>query len=266
MAMKAWALWVLLLVVVVIVVAAAVVVFARPPMVERLEAPDCQKQGKLLLVQGGSNPTTVCVARDVCTNAVKGIDVGGRCMCDSTRLWNGSDCALPTPRPAPEEARVLEGLRQRATQVISHVRTSRANDPRTRMLLERVKRVELLSPEESKPNADGSFKNGKFSYGNGTVYVRARDTKGVIRTWPSLCMTLLHELAHAGRKKEPNETSHSKGWNDTWVWLLSIATQELGWVVEVKCSDCGFYGLCDRPTCPRCEWKNTRCGSLKPIP
>lgn len=152
----------------------------------------------------------------------------------------------------------LQWLQLRVAEFARHLQTTHGQDPRTRALLAKLTSVRLLSAEESAPR-EGSWKNGKFQHSTGRLFVAPTDNKGRPRTQSSLLKTVVHELAHATRYKEPGETSHSQQWKQTWLWFLGIATQELGWVVDIKCAECTYYGLCDQSQCPKCNWMQNLC-------
>ena len=131
------------------------------------------------------------------------------------------------------DAGTLRWLRQRVQEFADLLATEHAGDRRTRALLSKLTEVRLLPPEESAPRG-GSWKNGKFKHSTGQLFVAPRDNRGQPRTHSSLLKTVVHELAHATRFKEPGETSHSQEWKQTWLWFLAIATKDLGWRVDIK--------------------------------
>ncbi|NBU17336.1 MAG: hypothetical protein EBS48_10085, partial [Actinobacteria bacterium] len=151
------------------------------------------------------------------------------------------------------DARVLVWVRARVTEFLDNLRARHGDDPRTRAVLAKLADVRLLADADAQPR-DGSWRNGKFRHSTGTLFVAARDPKGGVRKPSSLLKTVVHELAHATRTKEPGEASHSQQWKQTWLWFLHVATTELGWTVDIKCAECTYYGLCDRQQCPKCNW------------
>lgn len=157
-----------------------------------------------------------------------------------------------------EDAAVLRWLRRRVKQFVDHLAAEHGLDHRARAIQSKLVEVKLLEGGESAPNG-GSWKNGKFKHSTGQLFVAPRDTKGALRTHSSLLKTVVHELAHATRCKQPGETSHSQEWKQTWLWFLGIATNDLGWRVDIKCAECTFYGLCDRSQCPKCNWLQNLC-------
>lgn len=155
-----------------------------------------------------------------------------------------------------DDQAVLKWIRRRAEEFTAHLHESYGDDPRALALFDKLEDVQLLEDAGEKK---GSWSNGKFKHSTGVLYVVPRDPRGAIRTRSSLLKTLVHELAHATRHKEPGEQAHSPQWKQTWLWFLEIATGELGWEVDIKCAECTFYGLCDQERCPKCNWLQNLC-------
>lgn len=154
---------------------------------------------------------------------------------------------------------VLDWIRERVDRFTEHLEATHPDDPRTQALFDKLSDVRLLGSGESEPSG-GSWKNGKFRHSTGVMYVAPRDLHGAVRSESSLSKTIVHELAHATRHKERGEASHSPQWKQTWLWFLEIATQDLGWVVDIKCAECTFYGLCEQDGhCPKCNWLQSLC-------
>ena len=160
------------------------------------------------------------------------------------------------------DGEVLDWMRTQVEQVMTHLQTRYPNDERTKALVANVLAVHLTPYGETVPNAKGISLNGKFRYASGELYVSSRDSKGKLRTKPAMNQTILHELAHATRKSAflgKNENSHSPMWKQAWLWLLEVATKELGWQVEITCNQCTSYGLCSQTECPKCIWLQRLC-------
>lgn len=153
---------------------------------------------------------------------------------------------------------LLRWVQARVRQFMEHLASRHGSDPSTQTLVAKLREVRLLSAEEASPRG-GSWKNGKFKHSTGQLFVAVRDPRGRPRSHSSLLKTVVHELAHATRCKEPGERSHSPSWKQTWLRFLGIATQELGWAVDIKCAECTFYGLCSRSQCPKCNWLQNLC-------
>ncbi len=155
-------------------------------------------------------------------------------------------------------SQTLRWLRERVAEFREHLRTRYPDDPRVIDLESKLKDVRLLPANEAQP-VGGSWRNGKFKHSTGVLYIAAYQPDGTPRTQSSLLKSVVHELAHATRNKTQGEDSHSQYWKQTWLWFLSIATGELGWVVDIKCAECTYYGLCDRRHCPKCNWLQGLC-------
>lgn len=153
---------------------------------------------------------------------------------------------------------VLDWIREKVDEFVGTLQSSHSDDPRAQRLFEKLNDVRLLDPEESAPR-QGSWRNGKFKHSLGALYVAPRDPTGAFRTESSLLKTVVHELGHATRRKYAGEGSHSPQWKQTWLWFLGIATNDLGWPVDIKCAECTRYGLCDQNACPKCNWLQNLC-------
>lgn len=156
---------------------------------------------------------------------------------------------------------VLDWLTARVEEFVGLLERKHGADPRAQALFAKLGDVRLLADCESVPDR-GSWKNGKFKHSTGVLYVAPRDVTGALRTESSLLKTVVHELAHATRFKQPLEAAHSPAWKQTWLWFLKLATEELGWRVDIKCAECSFYGLCAsdaRAQCPKCNWMQNLC-------
>jgi hypothetical protein len=158
---------------------------------------------------------------------------------------------------------ILAWLRARVAEFVDLLRSQHADDPRAQDLLAKLTDVRLLPASESEPRG-GSWKNGKFKHSTGVLYVAPRTPRGEVRTDSSLFKTIVHELAHATRFKAAGEESHSQAWKQTWLWFLSLATQDLGWTVDIKCAECTYYGLCDKSACPKCNFIQRLCKPYVP--
>lgn len=157
-----------------------------------------------------------------------------------------------------DDAKVLAWVRSRVQQLVSHVRDHHGADARTSALVRKLKDVRLMSRAEAGA-VSGAWRSGKFTHSTGVLYVTPVEQDGSPRTEQSLLKTIIHELAHATRFKTSGEDSHSQEWKQTWLWLLQVATQDLGWRVEVKCAQCTYYGLCHEEQCPKCVWLQNLC-------
>jgi hypothetical protein len=165
---------------------------------------------------------------------------------------------LPWYMTGRSDRSILLWIRGRVDEFVDLLQSKYPADARSQALLGKLADVKLLPRDESAPN-NGSWKNGKFKHSTGVLYVAPRTPDGAPRAESSLAKTIVHELAHATRIKEPGEASHSPQWKQTWLWFLSLATNELGWEVDIKCAECTFYGLCDKSQCPKCNFVQNLC-------
>lgn len=141
-----------------------------------------------------------------------------------------------------------------------HVLRTYPDDPRIATIVRKLRSVKAMEATEVRATpAPGMWHSGKFKHSTGELSVALTDYLGVPRTVSAVRKTIVHELAHASRVKEPGETSHSQQWKQTWLWLLNVATTQLKWDVDVRCSECSFYGLCDTHQCPKCQWMLNLC-------
>lgn len=163
----------------------------------------------------------------------------------------------PLARTATD-AEALDWVRARVDEFVAHARDAHGADPRVRALLGKLRAVRVMSAAEASPRA-GSWRNGKFKHSTGELFFAARDPSGAVRTESSLLKTVVHELAHATRHKEPGEAAHSPQWKQTWLWFLELASEQLGWVVDIKCAECTYYGLCSQDQCPKCNFLQQLC-------
>ena len=132
-------------------------------------------------------------------------------------------------------------------------------DPGLEAKVRAVRDVRILRDPKIRQLPDGrvSFNSGKFKHSTGVLWVGATDGYGRRRGRGDMLMTLLHEMAHATRGPTDltKDIAHNDAWNGVWRRLLTHATQELGWEVEVGCAECTYYNLCDAAQCPKCRWK-----------
>lgn len=158
---------------------------------------------------------------------------------------------VETDRRTHEDAASLDYIRKTVEKFRHHLETNHRNDERTRAMLSKLRGVRLL-PQQRTGN---TYISGLFSHPTGLLMISARDGMRKLRTYGSLNKSIIHELAHATRFKYPGEKSHSTSWKSAWIFFLSVATKELGMVVDVPCSSVTFYGL-QKNDCPECDWES----------
>jgi hypothetical protein len=147
----------------------------------------------------------------------------------------------------------LKKLRQHLEQV----------DPELAVLLQKVKDVKIM---RGTPGQTTTVINGKYQHRSGILWIANRGHRGRRRSRPSMLMTLIHEIAHAVHgpvKNFDTHMPHGEHWSSTWMTLLGHVTQHLGWEVEVRCSACTFYGLCEASQCPRCMFAQETCAPYR---
>lgn len=153
-----------------------------------------------------------------------------------------------------------EWVQAQVGALLDHIQHAHADDPRTAAVVSKVRGVRAQDVLESSTTpAPGTWHSGKYKHSTGELFVALRDLSGAPRPASSIRKTIVHELAHATRSKNSGEASHSQQWKQTWLWLLNVATAELGWEVDVRCAECSYYGLCDTHQCPRCRWMLNLC-------
>ncbi|AGE59824.1 hypothetical protein ATCVTN60342_609R [Acanthocystis turfacea Chlorella virus TN603.4.2] len=151
-----------------------------------------------------------------------------------------------------EDEKALRFLKNQVKTFVTHLRMNYLDEETTKNLLTKFADVQLLPYK--KGSTSGTYTSGMFDHASGILYVAPRDGSGDLRDTASLNKSICHELAHGTRFKYPGETSHSSEWKTAWKRFLRIATEDLGWVVEVPCSSMSFYGL-QHDDCPACKWE-----------
>ena len=149
------------------------------------------------------------------------------------------------------ESLKLGFLQQKLRQLVDRLRTAHAKDARTKRVLD-------VFPKQT-ISIDTSGNQGQMRYT--PAVVMAIDVTGKIaKNLNALC----HELAHCSL---PAATpglvcGHGAAHTEAWLWLLNIATLELGWkFVELSCPDsCKKYNICDPlRQCPGCYVTGSGC-------
>jgi hypothetical protein len=75
--------------------------------------------------------------------------------------------------------------------------------------------------------------------------------KGEFDDRERLVTRILHELAHS------SGTGHDREFYDTHRFFAKVASEELGWKVEVNCRLCCDATVPCETVCPKCEWMET---------
>lgn len=151
-----------------------------------------------------------------------------------------------------------EWVREQVWALLDHIRHAHGDDPRTAVVVSKIRGVRAQDVLQSVSTpAPGTWHSGKYKHSTGELFVALRDHAGAPRPASSIRKTIVHEVAHC--TKEQGEASHSQKWKQTWLWLLNVATAELGWDVDVRCAECSYYGLCETHQCPACRWMLNLC-------
>jgi hypothetical protein len=122
----------------------------------------------------------------------------------------------------------------RATQLLAHLAATRATDPRTQRLV--------------------GVWDGRSVYNTDDqgVVRFTRDRTMVLGTGVTNAQLLL-AMAHSASDPvgRPCEA--------IMLFLVTVATEELGWRVEIDCSTCHSTGVCNDQHCPKCVFESTDC-------
>jgi hypothetical protein len=169
---------------------------------------------------------------------------------DPTRL----DVTHPESRP-PEtdyESMKLGFLQGEVRRLVYRLRDKYPKDARTRRILD-IFKDQVIAIDTTK-------NQGQMRYSPRQVL--AINISNIVA---KNLMTICHELAHCSLPSTtPNlSCGHGPAHTEAWLWLLKIATEELGWeYVELACPDsCTRYGICDpRRQAPGCYIVGTGCG------
>lgn len=96
-----------------------------------------------------------------------------------------------------------------------------------------------------------TVRRGKFDRHNGHLRIAREGHKGKPLPLSVVHGILVHEVAHACLE----DGKHSPEWSRLYAQLLRVATEDLGWDVQLECSTCKFYGVCSAQDCPLCSQK-----------
>jgi thiamine biosynthesis protein ThiC len=144
-----------------------------------------------------------------------------------------------------ETVMILRHLRQK-TDRLMHVAA-----PAYPNLAANVRDVQQFPPDDMVDNVRKTVRRGKYDRATKTIYISTVSHTG--RPLPPGVMNgiIAHELAHAA-----SVSNHQDEWRATYLAMLHLATNVLGWDVLLECSACGMYGVCDPVMqCARCTRK-----------
>ena len=155
--------------------------------------------------------------------------------------------ASPPHSRAPKtelESLKLGYLQQKLRQLIDRLSVAYPKDLRTRRIKDVFSKQTIA--------IDTSGNQGQMRY-KPKVVLAIDFSNGIAKNLNVIC----HELAHCSLPAdEPGLLcGHGPRHTETWLWLLNVATKELGWeFVELSCPhSCEKYGICDPlRECPGC--------------
>jgi hypothetical protein len=156
-----------------------------------------------------------------------------------------------------EESELLNQLTAKITEFTDHLKAKYPDHPMARRVLENWNGEIKISTRKT---------GATFYRGNGCMIINPNyeSTKKVARagnpvdSFERLLTRLLHELAHSWYG------NHSAPFYDAQRWFLRVATEDLGWTIDVNCRVCcGYTGaICSKQTvCPKCNWLETGCSA-----
>ena len=145
-------------------------------------------------------------------------------------LFLETGCGRTDVNASPEVLQVAKALERDAQRLLRHLEDTHAADPRT-LLLKQTWNKQIL------PATD--FANSKtkasFNKKTGCLYMRLNEPKTMAQ-WRAV---MLHELAHVAG------VGHDETYRRMWIFLLNVATKELGMDVALHCyTACNAYNVC----------------------
>lgn len=153
-------------------------------------------------------------------------------------------CATPTGRPVAVD--------HPAAMVDELLRAARARHPDDcglRRASRAIRGVQLADDDPDMVNWERmTVRRGRFDRERGVLHVTTRRPDGRPLHPGIVRGVIVHEVAHAAQA----DGKHSDAWRGTYVRLLRVATEDLGWPVALECSACRYYGVCARDDCPAC--------------
>ncbi len=154
------------------------------------------------------------------------------------------------------EVPLFAWLRQKGHEFANHLRTYHAANPMAQALLATWRGEVLVSTKNTGATFDRRI---------GCMIINPSYETKKKRAGPGfdaqtrLLTRLLHELAHSW------SGPHNTNFYEAQRWFLRVATEELGWTVDVTCRVCCSYqGACTpEAVCPKCRWIETQCTLTK---
>jgi hypothetical protein len=148
----------------------------------------------------------------------------------------------PPRTPAEEDLRqqTLNVLRK----IFGHLRTNHATDARAQRALGVWNESGVFFTDDS--NIDVSFSQR-------TRCLVINPATPEVASFPRFVPLVLHHLAHS------TCCLHDDRWLDAYLFLLRVATEELGLPAAITCAECTKYGVCSKAVCPKCTWATGSC-------
>lgn len=164
---------------------------------------------------------------------------------------------IPSGKDGSEDQATLKYLQTKTTELVEHLECKYPGDRRTQVLKVNLTEIKPLPEYASRTVTGGNFRVGTFYSYTGVIEISLRDKKG--KAWPRevLLIFFLHEVGHALDSFVKLSDDHGESWRSHTLWLLNIATRELGWKVRMPCSYCTNYLMCNKELCPKCTWECT---------
>ena len=159
-------------------------------------------------------------------------------LIDKPGLFIETTCQRTDANASVSSLELAQMLRQDGLKLLDHLKTKYPTDTRT-LTLDSVWNTQVLPATTFEyPRVKASF-NKK----SGCLYMRLDEVRS-IDAWRGV---LLHELAHV------IGIQHDETYRKMWVFLLEVATKELGWTVKLNCqTTCSSYNVCGTD-CALCD-------------
>ena len=159
-------------------------------------------------------------------------------------IRNGIDRGnVDMKRGTPKQKRLLRYLETKGDEFRDHLAAAYPDDERTRRLQTWSGRVVPFSQRFD------DFKGGwaQSQYYSGCISFSLDRMASV----PRSLTRLLHEMAHFAMGQG---VGHSKEFYECHRWFMKIASEELGWILEIRCREMCFASSKRNP-CPKCVWQ-----------
>lgn len=129
-----------------------------------------------------------------------------------------------------------------------------ATNPRFEAVRALITKIDDFPPDQLVDARRKTVRRGKLDRENGVLYIATTRPDGSPLPPGVVKGVLIHEVAHAATRNG----NHTAEWRDAYVFLLRLATEQMGWDVTLECSSCRYYGVCGPGHCPSCTWMACR--------